>query len=811
MDVYKPHIDTKVLHVYDSNLVYAEDVVKSELNKWPCQRAAKKLYNTCPICLDTETTTVNDLAFIYIFQLQVGNYTLLFRTRSLLLKILRLISDYCYNDECSKIYLGIANIKYEWSFLCKDLQDTFKDSFKVGIFLEKCCPLTAIMGQIIVVDLLLMSGTNLAKTGENFCTTQKMKGDLDYAKIRNSKTPLTQEELQYCINDVVVGAEYIMFLHNKYTYNDKKIPLTSTGVVRSIMKEEAYKTKPVEKNGVLVSEYVYKDVLAKVKDGFPKTYEEYADLMEFLFRGGYTHGNVYYAGELLKDVEHVDYTSDYPAVMLQELYPTQFYEVLKLKNNTVIDAKNFTTKEHLNILTSKHKKLAWYGKITLTNVVAKYNHSLESINKIVKYSEDDAVIDNGRILKCKEMTVWLTEQDFRCYKEMYNFEVKTVENLKLSIKEPLPWYVIKAIVESYRDKKLLKDAGLPYALEKSILNACYGCTVQRINIEEVRDTIVDDNIKTVVSPVPFKYLELDDNKNMTYFDWVVEALQKKYAYGLKEKEEKLRAYLTIIYNHIAKGNIPPEAQMTEKYRNCYNMIVHKLQQRAYSEELKGSYGKTKMLSCWWGIWVTAYARYRLISMMCKLEDYALDNNLEPIVVYCDTDSMFINWQKDVKVKEFIEEYNKETEEYNISNNRHFNAEGLLDDIGCFTWEPTCTHFKHLGAKRYVQRYFSKKKNEYIIESTIAGLSKEDFSKKINSKKGSIKHKFDFFTDGMVLDEFECSKKAPVYKHEPYSAEVTDEFGNTEIMHERCGQVLCDVSFEMSVAGLIKDKLGKRVG
>lgn len=808
MDVYKPHIKTTVLHVYDNNFIHAEDVVKSELNKWPCQKAAKKLYNTCPICLDTETTTVNDFAFIYIFQLQVGNYTLLFRTKNLMLKILKIISTYCYEDECSQIYLGIANTKYEWSFLCKDFKDTFTEKFEVYTFLEKCCPLTAVMGQLIVVDILRMSGTNLAKTGENFCTTQKMKGDLDYKVIRNSKTPLTQEELQYCINDVVVGAEYIMYLHNRYTENGKKIPLTSTGVVRSIMKEEAYRTKTVEKDGKKVSEYVYKEVLAKVKDGFPATYSEYAELMEFLFRGGYTHGNVFYAGELLKDIEHVDYTSDYPACMLQELYPTQFVEVLE-KDGKLLNAKSFTTKEHLEILTKKHKKLAWYGKITLTNVKAKYDHSLESINKIVEYTENDCTIDNGRILKCKEMTVWLTEQDFICYKKIYNFEVKKVENLKLSIKEPLPWYVIKAVVESYRDKKILKDKGLPYALEKSILNSCYGCTVQRINIEETKDVITDETIRTIKSPVPFKYLDTEDDKNMKYFDWIVEALQKKYNYGLKEKEDKLRTYLIKIYSDIEHGNVPLEFQMTEKYRNCYNMIVQKLQQRAYKAEINGSFGQSKMLSCWWGIWVTAYARCRLISMIAQLEEYALEKHLKPIVVYCDTDSMFVNWQNDNKIKEFIEEYNKETEEFNIATNRHFNAEGLLDDIGLFTWEPTCTHFKQLGAKRYVQRF--KKKDKYIIESTIAGLNKEDFSKKISTIQGSIKHKFDFFDDGMIIEEYESSKLTPMYIHEEYSTEVTDDYGNTEIMTERCGQVLREVGFEMTVFGLIKDKLGKRVG
>jgi hypothetical protein len=96
---------------------------------------------------------------------------------------------------------------------------------------------------------------------------------------------------------------------------------------------------------------------------------------------------------------------------------------------------------------------------------------------------------------------------------------------------------------------------------------------------------------------------------------------------------------------------------------------------------------------------------------------------------------------------------------------------------------------------------------YYIESTIAGLSKKDFAKKI--KGMSIQAAFDFFTDGMIFDELETSKLTPTYLTQPYEATITDDFGNTETMKERCGQVLKPTSFKLTMTGALLSKI--RIG
>lgn len=796
----KPHIKPKVVHLTIENFISVSEMVSNEILKWEAYKVGRTNISTCPICFDTETTTVNNMAFIYIYQLQVGKLCILCRIKSLIMSIFKEIHYTCDYYELN-IYCGIANIKYEWSFLCKDfmklLSDVEGSETRVGVLLDKLTPLNVNIGRIIIIDILKMSGSNLARTGKDYCTTQKLKGDLDYKIIRNSKTSLTETEYGYCINDVVVGAEYLLDRHERYTKNGKKIPFTATGVVRNIMKEEAYKSNPDKT-------LVYDEVLTKVKEGFPRLYTDYHKIMNYLFRGGYTHGNLYYAGELLKDVEHIDYTSDYPACMLQHKYPTKFYKDVFIYNGKKIIVEKFTNEEGLNKLITKDD-IAFYADFEFTNLVATTDHSIESINKTILYS-DDAVVDNGRIRKTKVLKVMLTEQDYIAYKMFYKWDNIKITNLHIGLKENLPWYVIKAVIESYVDKKRLKDAKLPYAVEKAILNSCYGCTVQGMNIGECRD-IYFPEFRHIKSPVPFKYLDLTKDQNIKYFGYVKDKLIKDFGY---KNNEALDKAIRRVYNDIYEGNEIPN---NDKYLNIYNTIVYKLQQRSYKSEIEGSFGKSKMLSAYWGIWITAYARTRLLSMVYEVEKYANTNGLDPIVVYCDTDSMFINGHQNDKcwndIKTIIDKYNKDTEDFNKENLRIYNKDGLLDDIGQFAWEPTCTHFKQLGAKRYLQRFFNGK--EYVIESTIAGLNKDAFSRKINEIEGTIEDKFNFFSDGMIFNDFETSKLMPVYNTNSYSFEVTDEEGNTEIMHEECGQVLKPVEFKMMLCGLLALKVKERIG
>lgn len=78
----------------------------------------------------------------------------------------------------------------------------------------------------------MMSNVALKILAETYkLPVEKMDGDLDYSKIRNSKTKLTKKELKYCENDCLVVYHYIKMELQKYKTIDK-IPITYTGHVR---------------------------------------------------------------------------------------------------------------------------------------------------------------------------------------------------------------------------------------------------------------------------------------------------------------------------------------------------------------------------------------------------------------------------------------------------------------------------------------------------------------------------------------------------------------------------------------------------
>lgn len=88
---------------------------------------------------------------------------------------------------------------------------------------------------------------------------EKKVGDLDYTKIRTSKTKLTEKEMGYCEYDCLVVYYYILQELEIYERIDK-IPLTNTGHVRrelkdAVMDDYAYRNKV--RRSINVDPHVY--------------------------------------------------------------------------------------------------------------------------------------------------------------------------------------------------------------------------------------------------------------------------------------------------------------------------------------------------------------------------------------------------------------------------------------------------------------------------------------------------------------------------------------------------------------------------
>ena len=318
---------------------------------------------------------------------------------------------------------------------------------------------------------------------------EKKVGDLDYSKIRHSKTLLTETELGYCEYDCLVVYYYILFELKLYERVDK-IPLTSTGHVRKELKD------------VIKDNYSYKAKVRKSINTNPHIY----NMLVASFQGGYTHANYIYADEVIKDVDSYDETSAYPYVMVAYRFPSTEFKECFIK-----------TKEEMN------KNFAYILRVKFTDVKSKYYNNFISSSKCMDLR--GAKYDNGRIIEAKSFEMILTDIDFKLYLDSYTCKYEILESY-YSVYSYLPVTYIHFILNKYVNKtkfKGVKEKELEYQLEKQKFNALYGMTVTN-NIKD--EVVFKNNIWNEVPLTNEEILEkLEEDKkagflSFSYGVWV---------------------------------------------------------------------------------------------------------------------------------------------------------------------------------------------------------------------------------------------------------------------------------------------------
>lgn len=220
---------------------------------------------------------------------------------------------------------------------------------------------------------------------------------------------------------------------------------------------------------------------------------------------------------------------------------------------------------------------------------------------------------------------------------------------------------------------------------------------------------------------------------------------------------------------------------------------------------------TRFLNFYWGVWITAHSRLKLVRMLHKIE------RAGGHVVYYDTDSLkyipsgvrfnteLSRWEKtpDGKTEAIFEEENKriaeERKQFPILSDPAFwgdSGEGLGE------WDPEVKQlcpFKTLGAKRYLY-YDSSAKWKYktgygwykpYYHLCVAGLPKAAVELLPNRP-------FDFFSKtGFSFKGEDTGKLRPVYHDDPYSVAITDESGTTETISCKTGVTLKHVDFDIT--------------
>lgn len=647
---------------------------------------------------DIETTKKNKHGFMWCWQMSLGPHgedVIVGRTWSQYHELFDKLNNWLRPLDC-RIIIWVANLGHEHAFIGK--RHEWAEIFAI----DAHEPLICRCGNIEYREALSISGPGgLQELAKNYTSKRKKVGELDYEVQRNSQTPIQDSEWDYVITDVEILAEWADYLFTTYCDQNKRLPLTATGIPRYAVRDAAQETGHL------------KEIMSVVRSVYP-TRERYNFIMKFLFRGGYTHANIFNTVIVHNDLIGADYDSSYPAAMEHGYYP-----VSKFVQTTLETDGKFITDSKLDRLCVWI--VAEFYAIEKTSM-----HTVESEHKILRY--DNARFDNGRLTSADMVQVCLTELDYQCYCMFYKWDHIRILRAYSAPRGRLPRYVLNTLEHFYKLKWELKKAGRSkepiYQYAKAGLNSIYGLMVQRLNFTE----------------------------------W-----------------------------HFKDGKWYPEES-----RKTYIQMISR-----------------QILSCWWGIWITSHSRYNLLSVIHEMDPDMDHNN----VVYCDTDSAYF---KDTqRNREIIRKYNEKMLEKNKS------LPPFMSRLGCFDWvdnnedgSPCVYHFKTLGAKRYVKVY--EKDGEQEIEVTIAGIRKNSLQRKLletfkpadgipwkdpkTGRRGFVSERklFDFFTDYMLLTVAESDKTTCLYDTDEYYETVTDDWGNTEVMHELCGCAIVDIPYKLSM-------------
>ena len=194
------------------------------------KRGKSKKVELCRIssAFDIETSSWYELgqkrASMYVWQYGINGHIIVGRTWNSFVSLMEKISKTLSLNKTKHLLVYVHNLGFEFQFMQKWFE--WDDVF----YIDDRTPIKAVTTSGIEFRCsYALSGKSLEEVGKELIKykVEKATGKLDYTKIRNSLTPLTEDELLYCVNDIKVVMSYIQ--EKIETEGITNIPLTNTG------------------------------------------------------------------------------------------------------------------------------------------------------------------------------------------------------------------------------------------------------------------------------------------------------------------------------------------------------------------------------------------------------------------------------------------------------------------------------------------------------------------------------------------------------------------------------------------------------
>ena len=348
-----------------------------------------------------------------------------------------------------KLLVYVHNLSFEFQFLKGIYSFADKDVFALDNRKVLRCEMD---GKIEFRCSYLQTNMSLSEfTDKMGAEHAKLSGiEFDYSKIRYPWTPLSDREMQYCVNDVVglVEAMSIQMAHDKDNYYT--VPMTSTGYCR----RDAKKAMRQVYHGWLTDQLPTLHLYQMCREAF---------------RGGNTHGSRFFAGTIVKKVHSIDRSSSYPDVLINCKYPVgRFYEIGAISEE-----------RYRELL--RHNR-AILSRISFTGIRLKeYSWPCPYLSKDKCRSIIGGAFDNGRILEADYLETTITDVDFKIIEAEYEWDRVEFTDVAYTYYGYLPEPFREVIIDYYRRKTALKgvfDRELDYYRSKAKLNSLYGMCAQ---------------------------------------------------------------------------------------------------------------------------------------------------------------------------------------------------------------------------------------------------------------------------------------------------------------------------------------------
>lgn len=453
------HVKTK--EGRESIIAYTVDAAPLPILAFkPLQRNHKVInYSTDFLTMDTETSHTDVVtSWIYQWACKIKNIYIYGRRPSEIIDLMiRLAEHYKLSSE-KKIIIYFHNSSYDLQYLKHYIKQYDPEANFLAIDAHS----------IIICDCLgfrilcsyKLTNLNLAQLAKNYAQTyNKAVGEIDYSIVRYQDQELTETDWFYMFSDVAAQYDgikgYLKAMGYKYAF---QAPFTSTGFVRTACrkaaKEEETWRAEFQKSALDLEQY---------------------NLSRWAFMGGVCIASFLYAGETIRSdkLRHKDFTSSYPARQMLDYMPVgapSWYG-------------DVDDREELDELLNNY---CCIFELTLYDVHIKKGVTAPCIPSSKCIGLKGPVRVNGKIVYAQQLTIAVTELDFKWIRKQYTAKGGfKVHNMLIFERGEMPKWLKTEVMEYFKNKCTLKDTDpLLYGKSKQFLNSIYGMTATAILRDE---------------------------------------------------------------------------------------------------------------------------------------------------------------------------------------------------------------------------------------------------------------------------------------------------------------------------------------